>query len=353
LLAACGPSSSAPPDGRVLDAPRTDDAPADAPPSGCDYTEQHDATNDDVSDPPGTPEQTGLTAGARTVVCGNFEHTHFDGDITADIDGYVLSVPSETDVLVRLHGAGAEAIEYAGVDVYGGATFGTLVGSATFYGDHGVAALHLPAGSYELAAFALSSAALSSTIAYELEVTTDTPATRCPEVASGGYAETHDGADSTDNDVVTIPDGAPPALTASATDAPEPTGLTLEPGATRGRRHDDGSVRGQGHVRVHDRRVDERARRAADVAGHRREPRLPRVRGRRSEPGVPRDRDRAAGARAAHVLRQAEHQLLAARRREDRQRGPPGHLRGVAVQRRVRPVALATASCRASRSTYR
>lgn len=233
LLAACGPSSSAPPDGRVLDAPRTDDAPADAPPSGCDYTEQHDATNDDVSDPPGTPEQTGLTAGARTVVCGNFEHTHFDGDITADIDGYVLSVPSETDVLVRLHGAGAEAIEYAGVDVYGGATFGTLVGSATFYGDHGVAALHLPAGSYELAAFALSSAALSSTIAYELEVTTDTPATRCPEVASGGYAETHDGADSTDNDVVTIPDGAPPALTASATDAPEPTGLTLEPGATR------------------------------------------------------------------------------------------------------------------------
>ena len=227
LLSACGPSSSAPLDARAVD------APVDAPPSDCDYTEQHDAMNDDVSDPPGTPEQTGLTAGARTVVCGQFEHTHFDGDITADIDGYVLSVPSETDVLVRLRGAGAEVIEYAGVDVYGGATFSTLVGSATFYGDHGVAALHLPAGSYELAAFALNSTALTSTIAYELELTTDTPATRCPEVASGGYAEAHDGADSTANDVVTIPDGAPPTLTASATDAPEPTGLTLEPGTTR------------------------------------------------------------------------------------------------------------------------
>jgi hypothetical protein len=234
LITACGPSSSsAPPDGHVVDAPRADDAPIDAPASDCDYTEQHDATNDDVSDPPGTPEPTGLTAGARTVVCGACEHTHCVGDSTADSDGYGLSVPSETDVLVRLRGAGAEAIEYAGVDVYGGATFGTLVGSATFYGDHGVVALHLPAGSYELAAFALSSAALTSTIAYELELTTDAPATRCPEVASGGYAETHDGADSTDNDVVTIPDGAPPALTASTTDAPEPTGLTLEPGMTR------------------------------------------------------------------------------------------------------------------------
>lgn len=235
LLAACGPGpASDPPDAHHADAAGVEDAPAaDAPPSGCDYTEQHDATNDDVSDPPGSPEQTGLTAGARTVVCGKFEHTHFDGDITADVDGYVIAVASETDVLVRLHGAGAETIEYAGVDVYGGATFGTLVGSATFYGDHGVVALHLPAGTYELAAFALSSAPLPSTIAYQLDITEDTPATRCPEVTSGGYAEAHDGADSTGNDVVTIPSGMPPALTASTTDAPEPTGLTLDPGTAR------------------------------------------------------------------------------------------------------------------------
>lgn len=230
LLVACGPdSSSTPPDARRIDAASDDDAP----PSGCDYTEQRDATNDDVSDPPGTPEQTGLTADARVVVCGRFEHTHFDGDITADIDGYVIAVPSETDVLVRLSGAGAEVIEYAGVDVYGGPTFGSLVGSATFYGEHGVVALHLPAGSYELAAFALNSTALTSTVAYELEVGIDAPETRCPEVTSGGYLEANDGADHTGNDVVTIPSGAPPALSASATDIAEATGLTLEPGTTR------------------------------------------------------------------------------------------------------------------------
>jgi len=211
LLAACGPdASSTLPDARRGDAASGDAAPADAPSSGCDYTEQSDTTNDDVSDPPGTPEQTGLTADARFVVCGKFEHTHFDGDITADIDGFVITVSNETDVLVRLSGAGAEEIEYAGVDVYSGPTFSTLVGSATFYGDHGVAALHLPAGTYELAPFALNSAALTATVPYKLDVSLDTPATRCPEVTSGGYPETNDGADSTGNDVVTIPSGAPP-----------------------------------------------------------------------------------------------------------------------------------------------
>jgi hypothetical protein len=233
VLAACGPGpSSSPPDARRPDAPDVD-APIDAPPSDCDYTEQSDATNDDTTDPPGSPEQTGITIGARTVVCGKFEHTHFDGDITADVDSYVFTVPSETDVLVRVHGAGAEVIEYAGVDVYGGPSFSTTIGSATFYGDHGVVAVHLPAGTYELAAFALSSAPLTSTVAYKLEITTDTPATRCPEIMTGGFAEANDGANNNGNDVVTIPSGAPPALTASTADMPEPTGITLDVGNTR------------------------------------------------------------------------------------------------------------------------
>lgn len=240
LIAACGPGpASAPPDARRFDAPVTtddaapSDAPIDAPPGDCDYSEQSDATNDDTADPPGTPELTGITAGARTVVCGNFEHTHFDGDLTADVDGYVITVPTETDVLVRLHGTGVEAIEYAGVDVYSGPSFTSLVGSATFYGEHGVVALHLPAGTYELLAFALNSEALTSTVAYQLEVVTDTPATRCPQVTAGGYAEANDGASNNGNDVVSIPSGSPPALTASATDMPEATGLTLQPGNTR------------------------------------------------------------------------------------------------------------------------
>src|SRR5262245_48359302 len=69
-------------DAKVVD---TEDQ-IDGLPPGCDYAEKSDTTNDDVSDPPGTPESTGLTFRDDTVICGQFDSTHFDGDITVDID---------------------------------------------------------------------------------------------------------------------------------------------------------------------------------------------------------------------------------------------------------------------------
>lgn len=230
-LVACGDDGSATPD-----APAGVDAAPDAPPdapmqAGCDYTEQRDLTNDDVSDPPGTPEETGLTFTTRTVVCGTFESTHFDGDITVDIDGYVLTLAADADVLIRLHGAGLTGPELVGVDVYTGATFGTLVGSNSVIGTHAVTALRLPAGRYELVPFALDGAAIAASLPYKLEVSVDMPATRCPEVMTGGFAEANDGGASINNDMVRLVSGTPPALTASPTDMPEPTALTLAAGA--------------------------------------------------------------------------------------------------------------------------
>lgn len=227
-LAACGDDgSSTRPDGAIAD------AALDAPATGCDYTEQRDSTNDDVPPASGTPEPTNITLAQRAVVCGVFDHTHFDGDITVDVDGYVLALATEADVLVRIHGTGLDTIELVGVDIYGGASFDQLVGKITLYGAHGVTALRLPAGSYELAAFALASEAITSSVPYRLDISVDTPATRCEDLTSGGYTEANDGQNNDGNDVIRLASGMAPMLTASQTDAPEPTGLVVSPTNSR------------------------------------------------------------------------------------------------------------------------
>ena len=229
LFAGCGDDAPA----HEADAAVDTMPPIDAAPTGCDYTEQRDTTNDVIA-PGGTGEDTGIMLATRSVICGAFEHTHFDGDITVDVDTYTISLVSPADVLVRIRGAGAEAIELVGVDIYGGATFDQHVGAVTFYGDHGVTGVHLTVGTYQLIPFALASQAITATVPYQLEVAIDAPTTRCAELTTGGYAEATDGANSTGNDVVQFPSGAPSALTASTTDAPEPSGLVLAP-ATSGR----------------------------------------------------------------------------------------------------------------------
>lgn len=228
VLAACGDdgapaSPDAPP---ARDAAVVDGAVA----IDCDYTEMRDDTNDDVAPATGTPEATNLTLATRAVVCGKFEHTHFDGDITVDVDSYTFAIANPTDVLVRVHGAGAEQIALVGVDIYGGAQLNQLAGAATFYGSHGATSVRLSPGTYALTVFALSEAAIPATVPYRVEVSTDMPATRCPELTTGGYAEANDGAANTDNDVIRIPSGAPPSLTPSTVDAPEPSGISLAAG---------------------------------------------------------------------------------------------------------------------------
>jgi len=228
VLAACGDDGS--PD-TPIDAPAASDGMADAAlPSGCDYVEQRDLTNDDVSSSAGTPEATGLVFSTRTVVCGTFESTHFDGDITVDVDGYTLTVAADADVLIRLHGTGITGPELVGLDVYTGATFNQLVGGSSVTGTHGVTAVRLAAGTYEVVPFALNSIAIASSIAYRLEIVADVPSTRCPDLTTGGYAEANDGAGNTGNDMIRLVSGTPPALTAATTDAPEPTAIAIAGG---------------------------------------------------------------------------------------------------------------------------
>ena len=45
-----------------------------------------------------------------TVLCGKIDSSHFDGDITVDVDSYLVTLATDADVLVRMKGPGAEAI---------------------------------------------------------------------------------------------------------------------------------------------------------------------------------------------------------------------------------------------------
>ncbi|CAN5696266.1 hypothetical protein BH11MYX2_BH11MYX2_34290 [soil metagenome] len=227
VLAACGPGGTSHDDAGSVDArnnPGEDSRVVDAAESDCSYVEESDAANDTTEG--GTAELSGLTLQSSTKVCGSFASGHFDGDITVDVDAYRFTTTTDMDLIVRLV-ADAQPIEYAGVDIYSGATFSKTEVSITWYGGHGVGTVHLAAGTYELTPFALSSAAIANDVPYKVMIDTFSAATLCPTVTTGGYVEASDGAMNTGNDVYAIPSGAPIALTTDATDAPELSNITL------------------------------------------------------------------------------------------------------------------------------
>ncbi|MFN0253073.1 MAG: hypothetical protein ACKV2T_39740 [Kofleriaceae bacterium] len=224
LLLGCGDDGTSPSDAGTSDS-RTDSSTEDGPTTGCDYTEESDATNDTTGN--GTAEVTQLTVNPLlTTLCGSFASDHHD-DITVDVDAFRVTVATEMDLVVRLE-ANAGSLELSGVDVYSGPTFGTLVGSATWYGDHGVTSVRLVPGTYEILPYALNSTPAASTIEYRVKLSEDTP-TRCMPITTGGIVESHDGTDSTGNDIYSIPSGSPIAFTANNADTPE-AGGTITPG---------------------------------------------------------------------------------------------------------------------------
>jgi hypothetical protein len=161
-------------------------------------------------------------------VCGTVDHTHFDGDITIDGDSYSLTVAAETDVIVRMVAPGAAALELVGMDIYD--ANGTLVGTFNYYGNHGVVSAHLPAGTFELLVLSLGTEAIITSVPYRIEVVSDAPETRCPEVTIGGFMETEMG-NNTANDVFDYSGTALPIATATAAnDAPEATNIVIPPG---------------------------------------------------------------------------------------------------------------------------
>ncbi len=240
LASACGDDGGGT---ATPDAPVSIDAAIDAPssPEGCDYVEAHDVTNDDVSgnNPNGVAEPTNKTfTGTSLTICGNLDSTHFvAADELVDIDGFSFAAPNAVDVRIDLTVTGGTSpIDYLSIDVYTGANLSISVGTtAKFVGNHAVWDARLdPAdgGMFEVLVFAGNATALTAPLAYKATITMDNRTTRCPKQTGTAvtYAEQRDTTANghTANDMVLI---ANPSLmlTASTTDQPEPTGVTVAP----------------------------------------------------------------------------------------------------------------------------
>lgn len=226
---ACGDdASSSPSDARIVgDGSGSDDAPPT--PTGCDYAEQNDANNDDVTQA-GSPELTGLSldATAGKVLCGTVSPDHWDDtDDTVDVDAYAVQIPAGP-IYVTLSGTGLETLGEAKLGVYSGSNFETIEAEEPLVGSHAVVMLDLPAGAYEFSLLSSNGTAITAAIPYKLKVSVDTPSTRCPKIA--GAANHMEGTGNNDVVQITYAGGTMMNLTSSGGDAPEASGVTMLPG---------------------------------------------------------------------------------------------------------------------------
>ena len=223
LLVACGGGSSHHPDAAPADAPK--------PPPGCDYAELQDGTNDFLQQMY-MPENTHVAFSTKSVICGTINNGHFDSTQNdVDVDDYQFTVDADTDALVTLTGSGLENIHQVLVEAYDPGA-GAGLGTSTFTYDHSAMLVHFATGTNELSVEAYASADIAAPVPYKLQIATDMPMTRCPQVtAAANYTEAHDGTAHTGNDVIAIDYNATPpdSLTPATTDLPEPTPLVVAP----------------------------------------------------------------------------------------------------------------------------
>jgi hypothetical protein len=184
------------------DAPVTPDGPLDAPvPSGCDYAELSDATNDDVSGT-GTAETTGKTLAGSITLCGQVDSTHYTAaNGLVDIDGYAVMIPAGP-VRVTISGPGLEAMRDVALEISEGAGFMDLTDRQALLGTHVFYMANLPGGLYQFQIQAGNATAPTAAVPYKIVITVDDPAVRCPKItATANHTEGND-TGGTSNDVI-------------------------------------------------------------------------------------------------------------------------------------------------------
>lgn len=218
-------AADAAPDATPDAAPDAPDAPPPPPPA-CDYLEVADGSN------AATAEETSLTVGADArSLCGTINIGHYDAATrTVDRDRYRVTSDGTVPLVVRSFGApGAAELSVLVFDIAALPTllFGTT--STSTVPDHVAFTAVLPAGTYDVVVAALADADLGAPVDYKISFAPDAPS-RCPAItAAASYTEAADGA-GTGNDVIAVKFATDPRfkLTTLATDAPEPTGLTID-----------------------------------------------------------------------------------------------------------------------------
>lgn len=233
-LGACGGGGNS--DGTdvtVPDAKVTPDAPvtpdAFVLPAGCDYYEQNDAGNDGQA--MGALEMTQLTFSTSTTVCGNLNAGHFKPPMTAggfglvDEDVYLFDVGADTNVFITLTGTGLVETANPQFSVFN-VNDDTAAASGFYKTDRASGADRFKAGTYAIIVASTSKTEVTTTSTYKLKIATDTGSPcQTNDAGAATYTEANDTATNTGNDTVKFANSAttPYVLTASPTDAPEPT----------------------------------------------------------------------------------------------------------------------------------
>src|ERR1043165_7925502 len=137
-----------------------------------------------------TPEATGITYAAKTILCGTVNTGHYDAvEELVDQDIYKLTFSADTDIIIHFTG-NPQGLDDLAVQV---AQTSARAGFGTYVKDHGALVAHVTAGDWHIvlgASKAGTDAAAGH--AYRIQIETDTPG-RCAHVTSGGFPEAADG----------------------------------------------------------------------------------------------------------------------------------------------------------------
>jgi len=183
------------------------------PTAACDFSELNDVSNV-------TSESTPLYVDTLQILCGQIDPGHWGASDLVDRDGFVISVPSAGDYVLKVIAPGSAALSSATLEFQGSKV--SLSNGRAVLGKH----LAL-GGSYVLAIQAFNANGIASAIPYKISLIRDT---HCPKaLVAANYLEANDGATSTGNDVFSIDAlNGTRSFTASTTDGPEPTALTAQ-----------------------------------------------------------------------------------------------------------------------------
>jgi len=235
LVTACGSDDGAGDSGPLFDAAAPGDAfLSDAAVVDCaaDYRESRDRSNDPLTVEGGEAEATGYVLRAASdpfTVCGQIDPAQTnDAVVDGDYFEFTVGGSSPINVRIELYAPNGEAASDLAIDLHR-VEEGTpvFVASGPFHSTFGViAGIPLEPGTYWVNAVAFQPAP-QSPVLYSMAIARES--LTCPRVEpADDYAEAGDDG-GRGNDMVAVDHPDPPALTATMTDEPEPTGIQLHP----------------------------------------------------------------------------------------------------------------------------
>lgn len=189
----------------------------------CRYTEAMDQTNGDASEP------TSLTLASTLRICGQIDAKAPSGSLV-DRDRFEITLGPMTSHLLTVTAPQGAALDRIGVELRQPNVFWD---SAILVPDRASILLNTtyPAGPMEIHVLGTNSTQPSAAVPYAISLET-IDVTRCPPGSSPDYTEAADGVNNSDNDAVEVRfNNAYVTTQTMASDAAEPTNLTIAPGS--------------------------------------------------------------------------------------------------------------------------